>query len=109
MPNPIIQNTKVPRQKSITFFITIFPEFFALVSPAYTIVNPGCIKNTSTAPKSTQIVSTDENMSNHLHKILVVYLYQRIVIPEEQKWLRHILSYETFVDIPEISRTIFPT
>ena len=27
----------------------------------------------------------------------------------EQKWLRHILSYETFVDIPEISRTIFPT
>ena len=28
---------------------------------------------------------------------------------QEQKWLRHVLSYETFVDIPEISRTIFPT
>ncbi len=27
----------------------------------------------------------------------------------EQKWLRHILSYETFADIPEISKAIFPT
>ena len=27
----------------------------------------------------------------------------------EQKWLRHIFSYETFVDIPKISKAIFPT
>ena len=43
---------------------------------------------------------------------LSVHSYSNIydsVNTKEQKWLRHVLSYETFVDIPEISRTIFPT
>ena len=43
-------NTTVPIQKSIKFFIKIFPVFFALVNPASTIANPACIQNTSAAP-----------------------------------------------------------
>ena len=37
-------------QKSIRFFIMIFPAFFALVKPVSTIAKPACIKNTSAAP-----------------------------------------------------------
>ena len=43
-------NITVPIQKSIRFFIMIFPVFFALVKPASTIANPACIQNTNAAP-----------------------------------------------------------
>lgn len=41
--------------------------------------------------------------------VFFVLLFRLIFPIKEQKWLRHVLSYETFVDIPEISITIFPT
>ena len=61
IPNPIIQKVGVPIQKSIRFFIMIFPAFLARVKPVSTIAKPACIKKTSAAPISTQIVFTAEN------------------------------------------------
>jgi len=58
-PKPSIQNATLPRQKSIRFFIMMFPAFFARVKPVSTIANPACMKNTSTVPNKTQSVSTD--------------------------------------------------
>lgn len=60
MPNPINQYTGVPMQKSIRFFINIFPVFFARVIPASQSAKPACMKNTSAVPTSVQITSTDE-------------------------------------------------
>ena len=56
MPKPTSQNSGVPIQKSIRFFIIMLPEFLALVNPASTIANPACMKNTSAAAMSTQVV-----------------------------------------------------
>jgi hypothetical protein len=42
--NPIIQKHGVPIQKSIMFFIRIFPVFLALVSPASQSAKPACMK-----------------------------------------------------------------
>ena len=50
----------VPSAKSMKFFMTMLPAFFALVSPVSTIANPGCMKNTRIAPSSVQVVSTEE-------------------------------------------------
>ena len=47
---PIMQNMTVPMQKSIKFFMMMFPAFFALVKPVSTIANPACIQKTSAAP-----------------------------------------------------------
>ena len=55
---PRIMNETVPRQKSMRFFIIIFPAFFALVKPASTIANPACIQNTSAAPTRNQTPNT---------------------------------------------------
>ena len=49
-PKPIRINITVPMQKSIRFFISIFPAFFALVKPVSTIAKPACIQNTNAAP-----------------------------------------------------------
>ena len=49
-PKPSIQKIGVPKQKSIRFFIIIFPAFFALVKPVSTIAKPACIKKTNAAP-----------------------------------------------------------
>ena len=57
-PNPKSQKQGVPMQKSIRFFIKILPVFFARVNPASHMEKPACIKNTSAAPSSTQIVLT---------------------------------------------------
>ena len=51
---PSNENTTVPIQKSIRFFIMMFPAFFALVNPVSTIANPACIQNTSAAPIKNQ-------------------------------------------------------
>ena len=59
MPKPTSQNIGVPMQKSIRFFIRMFPVFFARVKPASHMEKPACIKNTSAAPSSTQIVLTE--------------------------------------------------
>lgn len=60
--NPRIQNTALPRLKSIRFFMMIFPAFFALVKPVSTMANPACMKNTNTEPNNTHKVSTDTNI-----------------------------------------------
>ena len=56
-PAPRRTNTTVPIQKSIRFFIIIFPAFFALVKPVSTIANPACIKKTKAAPIKNQIAN----------------------------------------------------
>ena len=43
-------NTTVPMQKSIRFFMMMFPAFLARVKPASTAANPHCMKNTRIAP-----------------------------------------------------------
>ena len=55
---PRIMNDTVPRQKSMRFFIMIFPAFFALVKPASTIAKPACIQNTNAAPTRNQTPNT---------------------------------------------------
>ena len=60
-PKPMTQKTTVPSAKSMTFFMTMLPAFFARVRPVSTIAKPGCMKKTSAAPSSTQIVSTATN------------------------------------------------
>jgi hypothetical protein len=57
MPNPTSQNAIDPMQKSIRFFIMMFDVFFARVKPPSTIAKPACMKKTSMAVTSVQIVS----------------------------------------------------
>ena len=59
-PKPTIQKAGVPNAKSMTFFMTILPAFLARVRPVSHMAKPGCIKNTSAAPSSTQTVSAEE-------------------------------------------------
>ena len=47
---PSRENTIVPMQKSIRFFIIMLPAFFARVKPVSTIAKPACIQNTKAAP-----------------------------------------------------------
>ena len=51
-------NIGVPMQKSIRFFMIMFPAFFALVNPVSTMANPHCMKNTSAAPIKNQTLQT---------------------------------------------------
>ena len=60
---PIKMNITVPIQKSIKFFMIIFPEFFALVKPASTIAKPACIQNTNAAPMRNQTANKFSLMS----------------------------------------------
>ena len=55
-PNPRKINTTVPMQKSIRFFIMMFPALLALVKPVSTIAKPACMKKTNAAPMRNQIV-----------------------------------------------------
>ena len=48
-------NIGVPIEKSIRFFMMMFPAFFARVNPVSTIAKPHCMKNTSAAPIRNQI------------------------------------------------------
>ena len=41
-------------QKSIRFFMMIFPAFFARVNPVSTMAKPACIQNTNAAPIKNQ-------------------------------------------------------
>ena len=45
-------------QKSIRFFIRMLPVFLARVKPASHMEKPACMKKTSAAPSSTQMVLT---------------------------------------------------
>ena len=62
MPKPASQYSGVPMQKSIRFFIRMLPVFLALVKPASHMAKPACMKKTSAAPSSTQMVFTAENV-----------------------------------------------
>ena len=63
-PKPTSQNTGVPMEKSIRFFIRMLPEFFARVNPVSHMAKPACMKNTRAAPSRTQMVFTDEYIKN---------------------------------------------
>ena len=45
-------------QKSIRFFMMMFPAFFARVKPVSTMANPACIRKTSAAPIRNQTPKT---------------------------------------------------
>ena len=47
---PQMNHITVPIQKSIRFFMMMFPAFLALVKPASHMANPACIQNTNAAP-----------------------------------------------------------
>ena len=59
-PKPTSQKAGVPMQKSMRFFMRMLPVFFARVKPASHMEKPACMKKTSAAPNSTQMVLTDE-------------------------------------------------
>ena len=52
-------------QKSIMFFIKMFPVFFARVKPASQSANPACIKKTNAAQISTQETVVTLNFMMH--------------------------------------------
>jgi hypothetical protein len=54
-PNPTSQNAGVPMQKSIRFFIRIFPVFFALVNPPAKLYNNKAPMNTAWRYKKTRL------------------------------------------------------
>ena len=60
-------------QKSIKFFMMIFPAFFALVKPVSTMANPACIQKTSAAPiknqNSTDIIHSSLTFQNTFDKV----------------------------------------
>ena len=78
-PKPISINIGTPIQKSIRFFMIMFPAFFALVNPVSTIAKPACIKNTNAAP-----------IRNHMPNISLV---------AASKMLLSILTPPKFLDI----------
>ena len=47
---PMANHITVPMQKSIRFFMMMFPVFLARVKPASTIAKPACIQKTRAAP-----------------------------------------------------------
>ena len=47
---PQMNHITVPIQKSIRFFMMMFPAFLALVKPASHMAKPACIQNTNAAP-----------------------------------------------------------
>tara|TARA_Y100000591_G_C21854464_1_gene714166 strand:- start:8353 stop:8661 length:309 start_codon:yes stop_codon:yes gene_type:complete len=56
-PKPTNQKNNEPNEISITFFIIILIEFFALVAPASNNANPACIRKTNTVANKTQTIS----------------------------------------------------
>ena len=54
--NPNMKKNKLPRTKSIIFFMRMFPVFFALVNPASHMANPACIKYTRNTPSIVHII-----------------------------------------------------
>ena len=68
--NPIRINTTVPIQKSIKFFIMIFPVFLALVKPASTIAKPACIQKTRAAPIKNHTAKTSPCVASDI-KLLI--------------------------------------
>ena len=58
MPKPTSQKMGAPMQKSIRFFMMIFPAFLARVKPVSTMAKPACMKKTSAADTSTHMVLT---------------------------------------------------
>ena len=47
-------------QKSIRFFMMMFPAFLARVKPVSTIAKPHCMKNTRAAPIKNQTLHTSD-------------------------------------------------
>ena len=74
-PKPIRINVTVPIQKSIRFFIRIFPEFFALAKPVSTIAKPACIQNTNAAPARNHIPKTKLLTSSLIVLFLLLYFF----------------------------------
>ena len=71
-PKPRRINTTVPIQKSIRFFIRMFPAFFALVNPVSTIANPACIQNTNAAPIRNQTPYTSPEIASKISLVIVL-------------------------------------
>ena len=76
---PISQKNSEPKEKSIIFFMRMFAEFLALVKPASTIANPGCINITRAAARSTHTVSVDAAISPMLMAIFSIEIDSSIL------------------------------
>ena len=70
-------------QKSIRFFIIIFPAFLALVKPLSTMAKPHCIKNTSAAPIKNQ---TPNTLSETADKIESLIVFPPIVVSSKAEY-----------------------
>ena len=69
---PIKMNITVPIQKSIRFFIRIFPAFLALVKPVSTMAKPACIQNTNAAPIRNHTPYTSLLMALKISSVIIV-------------------------------------
>ena len=76
---PIRMNITVPIQKSIRFFIMIFPAFFALVKPVSTMANPACIQNTNAAPIKNQTPKVCELMASIISCVITLSSFNYIL------------------------------
>ena len=55
--HPTAQKARAPAEKSIRFFMMMFPAFLARVRPVSTMAKPACMKNTKAAARSSQTKS----------------------------------------------------
>ena len=63
--------TAVPIQKSIKFFIRIFPAFLARQNPHSSAANPACMKNTSAAPIRNHMPKTSDVTDSVISSIML--------------------------------------
>ncbi|GFI51505.1 hypothetical protein IMSAGC020_02719 [Lachnospiraceae bacterium] len=99
-PKPISINTTVPIQKSIKFFIMIFPVFFALVKPASTIAKPACIQNTNAAPIKNQTPNTSPDTASCTSSLIASSIFfssnqVKIINPSNLKMQKEKASLRT--------------
>ena len=80
---PQINHITVPIQKSIRFFIIIFPAFFALVKPASHMANPACIQKTRAAParNHTEKISPSSDFITSISSFVIFASFQRETPP----------------------------
>ena len=76
-------------QKSIRFFIMIFPAFFALVNPVSTIAKPACIQKTRAAPikNHTPKILLFTNSVNSIDIVISSFLFYDLVMRKAPSFL----------------------
>ena len=91
---PIKTNITVPIQKSIRFFIKMFPVFFALVKPASHIAKPACIQNTKAAPIKNQTLKTSLEIALKISSIYVLQKIKKTKAPNHFRFSAFALDFD---------------